>query len=203
MADKEKDTRARNWWFLVYPDSAPENWKEILREVHTPCAISPLHDKDVQKDGVTPKKAHWHVILKFSGKKSFSQIKGICDALNSPIPQVIGELRDAIRYLAHMDDPDKYQYNIDEIETFGGFDMSIAFKPTADEREQYLAEMCDWVDDNNVTEFTALVRYAKLEHRHTWFSVLSKSGTYFMSKYVASARHGKKGKINEETGEII
>lgn len=201
MSKHEKDTRARNWWFLVYPDSAPENWKEMLRNVHTPCAISPLHDKDVNKDG-SPKKAHWHVILRFTGKKSYSQIKGITDSLNSPIPEVVGEIRDATRYLAHLDDPDKYPYNIDDIETFGGYDLSVAFKPTADEREQYISEMCDWVDDNNVTEFTVLVRYAKLEHRHTWFSVLSKSATYFMTKYIASSRHGRKVTVNEETGEV-
>ena len=50
-----KEQRKRNWVFVVYPDSAPENWVEKLREMRVPGFISPLHDKDVNPDG-EPKK---------------------------------------------------------------------------------------------------------------------------------------------------
>ena len=56
---KKKDERKRNYATLVYPDSAPENWQEILSELKVPVFISPLHDKDVNADG-KPKKPHYH-----------------------------------------------------------------------------------------------------------------------------------------------
>ncbi|WP_225354628.1 Rep family protein, partial [Ligilactobacillus murinus] len=58
----KKDDRARTWTFIVYPESAPENWRDLLDEYHVPWVESPLHDKDINPDG-TVKKAHWHVIL--------------------------------------------------------------------------------------------------------------------------------------------
>ncbi|HDT7711324.1 TPA: replication protein, partial [Enterococcus faecium] len=48
---KTKDERTRNWTFVVYPESAPENWREFLDELHVPWVESPLHDKDVNPDG--------------------------------------------------------------------------------------------------------------------------------------------------------
>ena len=46
---KQPYKRGRNWWIVVYPESLPENWKEIIST--EPVAISPLHDKDVNADG--------------------------------------------------------------------------------------------------------------------------------------------------------
>lgn len=48
---KPKDERTRNWTIIVYPDSAPENWRAILAGLHIQCYISPLHDKDVRANG--------------------------------------------------------------------------------------------------------------------------------------------------------
>lgn len=47
--EKKKDSRTRNWSFIVYPESAPNNWREILQEEMTPFAVSPLHDKDINE----------------------------------------------------------------------------------------------------------------------------------------------------------
>ena len=40
---------------MVYPESAPENWREILDETRMRWIESPLHDRDINPDG-TPKK---------------------------------------------------------------------------------------------------------------------------------------------------
>ena len=37
--------------FVVYPESAPENWRTILDETFMRWVESPLHDKDVNADG--------------------------------------------------------------------------------------------------------------------------------------------------------
>ena len=69
MAKNKKDVRARTWTFILYPESAPENWRDILDGYHIPWVESPLHDRDVNPDG-TVKKAHRHIILLCAGKKS-------------------------------------------------------------------------------------------------------------------------------------
>ena len=53
MTDKEKSikqdkTRAKDWTFIVYPESAPEDWRSILADrLQVKAIISPLHDKDI------------------------------------------------------------------------------------------------------------------------------------------------------------
>ena len=61
-----KVVKARHWAMVVYPESAPENWIDIINETHLQFAISPLHNKDTNPDGEI-KKSHWHVILSWDG----------------------------------------------------------------------------------------------------------------------------------------
>lgn len=46
-----KYTKSRTWGMVVYPESAPENWQELLSETFMQFAVSPLHDKDTNPDG--------------------------------------------------------------------------------------------------------------------------------------------------------
>ncbi|MGK0627870.1 Rep family protein, partial [Enterococcus faecalis] len=46
---KQPYKRGRNWAIVVYPESLPENWKEIIKS--EPVAMSPLLDKDVTAEG--------------------------------------------------------------------------------------------------------------------------------------------------------
>ena len=57
-----KNVKKRNWAFVLYPESAPADWKEQLQLSGLMGAISPLHDKDINPTG-GPKKAHYHVVL--------------------------------------------------------------------------------------------------------------------------------------------
>ena len=41
-----KNTKARNFGFLLYPDSIPNDWKEKLESLGVSMAVSPLHDMD-------------------------------------------------------------------------------------------------------------------------------------------------------------
>ena len=38
----EKIIKGRDWAFIVYPESAPENWREILDETHMRWIESPF-----------------------------------------------------------------------------------------------------------------------------------------------------------------
>ena len=95
-----KETRTRNWTIVLYPESAPENWREILDDMHIEWIESPLHDKDINANGET-KKAHWHILLMFGGVKTYEQVKEITDKLNAPIPERCHNAKAMVRYMAH------------------------------------------------------------------------------------------------------
>ena len=74
--EKTRDLRQRTYATIVYPDSAPNDWQDILASLCIPAFISPLHDKDTNPTG-EPKKPHYHVLLMFDGKKSSAQVDDI------------------------------------------------------------------------------------------------------------------------------
>lgn len=182
-----KDNRTRAWTFLVYPDSAPENWRQILDDMHLEWVESPLHEFDTNPTGEV-KKAHWHILLTFEGKKSYDQICDIIEPLNCTIPQKVHNQKSIVRYMAHLDNPEKFQYSIDDIVAHGGIDVADLLKPGSSERYTYINEMCDFVADQFITEFIDLVDYARKHHSDTWYPLLCDNSAWFMSQYVKSMR---------------
>lgn len=182
-----KDSRARVWTIVVYPESAPENWKSILNDEHIKWICSPLHDLDVNPDGEV-KKAHWHVILAFETMKSYSQIKELADKINAPIPQKVANIRGAVRYLVHLDNPEKYQYSTSQIEAYGGADIAEYFKATVTEKREILKEMVAYIRDNNVTEFIDFSLWCA-ENNDEWWAILTESSSYFIGQVIKSQRH--------------
>ena len=188
---KSQDERARTWTCIVYPDSAPENWKDILIDLVIPFAISPLHDKDVNADG-TPKKPHYHVVLAFAGMKSYKQVCKMIEPLNGTIPQICHSTKAITRYFAHLDNPEKAQYDISDIEAYGGYDLAEALKPTASNRYEYIAQMIAWCAQNDIIEYTDLMEYAITEKYDTWFPLLCDNATTVVNAYIRSNRHKSK-----------
>lgn len=76
-------TKKRNWGAVIYPESLPKNWLDILVETGLQIAISPLHDKDLEADGQTPKKAHYHIILIFPGPTTYNAVLTLTKKLNA------------------------------------------------------------------------------------------------------------------------
>ena len=53
-----KENRSSKWAFLLYQESAPENYLDILDEIHVPFVLCPWHEKDVSKQTGEFKKSH-------------------------------------------------------------------------------------------------------------------------------------------------
>lgn len=184
-----KDGRSRIWVAVVYPESAPENWQDILDEQHIEWAESPLHDQDVNPGTGEAKKPHWHIVLAFDGKKSFEQVQDLLAPLNCPIPQRCHALKGAVRYMAHLDNPEKVQYPVSSIKSHGGFDVAAALAPSSAQRYELIKEMQEWCSENCCIEMQDLMDYAR-EHRFDdWFPLLCDSCCIVMNAYLKSARH--------------
>lgn len=191
MSEKKsstKDERTRNWTFLVYTDSAPENWRDILDNEHIPWIESPLHEKDVNPDGEI-KKPHWHVLLLYSGNKSYEQVLELTKQLNATIPQKCNNAKGLVRYMAHMDNPEKFQYSRSAIIGHGGADVAEYLKATGASRYLLIREMMDYVKENHVTEMNELIYYAMAERFDDWFPLLCDNSAYIMNALIKSNRH--------------
>lgn len=187
----EKDTRSKTWNLIVYPDSAPEGWKELLVEDGISFVCSPLHDKDILPTGEI-KKAHWHILLCFSSNKTFKQVLEVSERLNSPIPQKSKSTGGSIRYMIHIDSPDKVQYKKSDIEVYGNIDIEQYFRITSTERYDLIREMIDFVRENEIDEIQDLIDYAMINRFDDWFPLLCDNSTFIMSNYIKSIRHRKK-----------
>lgn len=156
--------------------------------MHIEWVESPWHDKDINADG-HPKKKHKHILLLFPGKKSYEQIKEITDTLQQPIPQRCHNAKAMVRYMAHLDNPEKAQYNVNEIAAHGGVDIAELLRPSSSERYTLIREMIDYVRSAGVTEFQDLMDYAAAERFDDWFPLLCDSCAYIVGQYIKSQRH--------------
>lgn len=180
--------RTRVWAAVVYPESAPENWRDILDAEHIEWAESPLHEFDVNESTGEVKKAHWHIVMAFDGPKSYEQVHEILAPLNCTVPQKCHSLKGAVRYFAHLDNPEKHQYPTSAIIGHGGFDVAAALAPSSAQRYELIREMKDWCWREDVCEFADLMDYASEHHFDDWFPLLCDSCAFVMREYLNSRR---------------
>lgn len=181
---KTKETRTRVFATIVYPDSAPVNWKQIIKDTHIPAFISPLHDKDTDPDG-NQKKPHYHVLLIFDGLKNFeTQVKPIFDRFGGVGREEVLSQRGYARYLCHMDNPEKYQYDQSEVEELNGACYAVTITLPTDEIGAVEA-MIDFIEDNDIYSFRKLFRWCK-DNQKDWFRLLASSKTYIIKEYLKS-----------------
>lgn len=198
----DKDKRFRNWSWVVYPESAPSDWREKLDNTGEKWIESPLHDKDINETTNEVKKAHWHIIISFVNKKSYKQVTSISEMLNSPAPQKVANLQGAVQYLWHRNNPEKYQYNKSEVVAHNGFKYRQYLTDIGVDTDTILQEIVSWISETGCTEYADLVNYAVAEKFDDWFQTV-RSQTIFLTAYLRSNRHMPKRKVDKETGEIL
>ena len=182
---KTADGRARLWATVVYPESAQDGWREQLEAAHVAAMVSPLHDRDTLPTGEL-KKAHWHVLWRYEGKKSVSQAQELADKIGGAgAVEIVADYRGYARYLCHLDSPDKAQYSADDVQCFGGADWGAVALSDAERTDGMLDEIEDWIDETGCVSYVALCRYARSE-RPDWKRCV-RSHTVHLSALIRSA----------------
>ena len=191
-----KDKRSNKWAFLIYQESAPENYLDVLEEMHIPFVLSPWHDKDINKETGEFKKAHKHGVLFFESLKSYTQVSELLtEKLHTPSHvEIVMSPKGMYDYFIHAENPDKTLYNIDEIESGCGFELDQFL--ITNNNEQFLSTMIDIIEEHNFIEFNNLVRYARVENPSLLNLIIDK--TYFFAKYLDSRRHSSHRKESEK-----
>lgn len=151
-----KNVKKRNWAFVLYPESAPSDWIDLLRLTGLQCAISPLHDKDINPDN-EPKKPHFHILLCYPGPTTFNAVNSLTSSLNQPIPQPLESVKGYYRYFTHKDNPEKFQYQDNEIKTLNGFNILDYAEFTKSELQKITSDIHDFIRKYDVLEYCDLL----------------------------------------------
>lgn len=183
----KNNVKKRNWAFVLYPESAPVDWMERLQLTGLQCAVSPLHDLDINPTG-EPKKAHYHIILCYSGPTSYNVVKQLTDSLNQPIPQALEQVRGYYRYLTHKDNPEKAQYNEADILTINGFNIADYVELSKSEVNEIKSNLQQLIRNLNLLEYCDFMDYLMDNDCKLEYDVAS-CNTYFFEKYISSRRN--------------
>lgn len=187
MAGKSSTPRNLRWTTIVYPESASSNFLDVLKDFHVPFLLSPLHDKDVDGDGVI-KKSHYHLVLYFDSLKSAAQAQVIFDAIGGVGCQSVQSPVSYARYLIHADDPDKYQYSAEDVVAYGLDYLQCSL----DEKSQkYLgiSDVITYVIENNIESFSRLLIVTSQLNRHIFEVVCDNA--YLVKSFMSSIRNDR------------
>lgn len=226
-ADAKRAGRTRNFATLVYPSkeyldsigsgydgydgygTSPENWREIVSDFHVPVLISPLHGNCKNPDGKI-KKPHWHVLFMFDTVKDWgNQVKPMFESFGGVGREEVNSARGYARYLCHLDNTEKTQYNPDDIVCYGGADYNaVVHLPTDDMK--LLKDIFVYIRLNQIYSFAELLDICAINNQD-WFSVVSMSRGYIVDKYIKSlAWETQSGYVRQsdkiidlKTGEVL
>lgn len=187
-----KEKRSNKWAFLLYQESAPEHYLDVLENMHIPFVLSPWHDKDINKETGEFKKTHKHGALYFDSLKSYSQVSELLTKnLNTPAHvEPVMSPKGMYDYFTHAENLEKTQYDINNIESGCGFELDKFL--ISNNNDEFLSSVVDIIEEYDFTEFNNLVKYARDESPMLLSIIMDK--TYFFAKYIDSRRHSGRQK---------
>lgn len=183
---KEKKEKKRFHTFILYPESLPDDWKEILSGFKLPMAISPLHDKDevddkkltdeqkelIKNGGKVYKKEHYHVIYVSKNPVTTDAVrKRLQRALGKDsvnLVQVVDNLFGMYEYLTHESETakkaGKHVYDSKDTMLLNNFRIEDYDALSPEESKDISIRLIDIIVDNDIMNMRELLRYLE-EHK--------------------------------------
>lgn len=183
--------KGRNWAFVMYPESMPDDWFYKLQMTGLPMCISPLHDKDFDSTGES-KKPHYHVICYYENTTTAKNVKeNVCDLVNGTIPIKLESMQGMYRYHLHLDNPEKFQYDDRDRIFINGFDVSKIDVLTFTEINKILFQLQQIIIDNHILEYSELLDILHDNDLMNMWDV-ARNHTLFLNTYITSRRYKTK-----------
>lgn len=180
---REPPTKSKYFCAILYPDSSTYDAVNVIKALakeHLTFAVSPIHDKDVEEDG-SPKKRHYHLLLAYSSATTLNNIYRWFSACGLPESdlhsvRVCASGVGYYRYLTHKDNPEKAQYNDNDIRIFNDpGELFKKFSKTASDKINDLVRIFQIVDELNTISFHSLIQYLMLNERDLFKMLTSSS----------------------------
>ena len=184
--------KKRYWKCVFYPESLPNEWLDFMRNTDLPFCVGPLHDKDINEDqDGTLKKAHYHIIIAYNNTTTWKNVKeSICDALGQPRPMPSDNIKLAYRYLSHLDNPEKYQYDENDIKCYNGFNIHDYIQLSSDEVKRLMNETTQLIRENGITEYSDLI-FSLMDNEMFEHLTIAQNHTIYFNALIRSLRHSK------------
>lgn len=172
--------KSRYWTIIIYPDSVNPDYISVLKEKQIKCAISPLHDKDINENGEL-KKPHRHILLIYNGPVTKNNVlENIVKPINRLEQfQNIIDKEKAFEYLWHENEVDKHKYS--------KADVIYINSDISDYINSLYISILDYIDDNNIKTLTSLLKKLRSENKRALIKYVS-DNTYFVNTYILETR---------------
>ena len=186
---KQKEIKSRWWACILYPDSCKSDFREILNSKNIDWICSPLHDKDKNELDNELKKAHYHLMFTFNknGSSRLGKAQELAKELGAnEFVQPVCDLVNSTKYLIHLNNPEKYQYNKSDITCGIYVDLDNIIKLTKSEERQLNKDIAKFINENCIGYYHELIEWCASNNdewfdyiiQHTYhFSMLCKSIT--------------------------
>ncbi|WP_317294732.1 Rep family protein [Ligilactobacillus saerimneri] len=101
-------------------------------------------------------------------------------------------IKGAVRYLVHTDNPEKYQYNREDIVCHGGAEVEQYFELSSVSRERTLWDIMKFIRDEKITSYSAFIGYCQDTDNREWFSIATKYYTLAIRTLIDSIYQDQK-----------
>jgi hypothetical protein len=176
-------TKSKGRYFLavLYPENMREGWKnEIGDLLGYPYAYC-IHDKDKTKEG-EQRKVHVHMILAFPNTTTMQHAMDIFSKLSAAGKKALNKIEiassvvNAYNYLIHDTEScrklKKHLYDKTERITGNNFDIGDYEQISTADKDRMLKEMCDYIIDNQITNFADMYIRITQDFDTPYFTVL-------------------------------
>ena len=120
----------------------------------------------------------------FDSVKTLEQAESIFNTIGGVGCERVNSIRGYSRYLCHLDNPEKSQYNVDDVRCLCGADYTSCIGLATD-KYKAIREMMHYCIDNSIYSYSDLLLYCS-EERSDWFRVLCDNGTVVIKEFLKS-----------------
>lgn len=193
--------RSRKWGLLLYMEDSThkEAFEKLMELDGCSCSVAYIvHDKDVDESTGELKKEHIHVVLDWKNSVWNTALAKQLGIKENYIQQ-IRNYENALEYLIHYNDNEKYQYNIDEVQgTLKQKLAEIIAKDGMSEGERVL-QLYEYI--NNYDGVIKISDVLKWSAKNGFWDIFRRSSTIFMA-VIQEHNEALSKKINKYRKEL-
>lgn len=170
---REPPNKSKYFCCVLYPDSVTYDVDTVIKSLakeFISFAVSPIHDRDIDFDG-SLKKSHYHLLIAYPSATTLNNIRCWFNACGLPESElhsvrVCASAVGYFRYLTHKDNPEKIQYDDNDIRVFNDTgELFKKFSKTTSDKIDDLVRIFQIIDDLNTISFHNLIQYLMLNER--------------------------------------
>lgn len=187
------NSKKRYFAFLLYPESINSEWKQILINLKQRVFYI-YHDKDIILETGEVKKPHYHVMIMYDSPRSDATVSKIATSCgsNGHLERIESKSK-YMRYLIHLDNPEKYQYGFEDVVSLGGADYVKEIRTklkVGNDKLKIISEMINFCNDNNIEVYADFLSYC-VKYRQDWLKILTSYSGRVIENYIKSSSWAK------------